>query len=48
MRALCHVLLLSLVLPRLAVGDETCMSPYMAKIEGQEDVVYVWTHPYAH
>lgn len=24
-------------------ADETCMSPYMAKIEGQEDYVYVWT-----
>ncbi|MEH6585019.1 MAG: selenium-binding protein SBP56-related protein [Halioglobus sp.] len=26
-----------------AIADETCMSPYMAKIEGQEDFVYVWT-----
>jgi len=26
-----------------APADETCMSPYMAKIVGQEDVVYVWT-----
>ena len=24
-------------------ADETCMSPYMAKITGQEDYVYVWT-----
>ena len=24
-------------------ADETCMSPYMPKITGQEDVVYVWT-----
>ena len=24
-------------------ADETCMSPYMAKIQGQEDYVYVWT-----
>ncbi|GAB3101475.1 selenium-binding protein [Aestuariicella hydrocarbonica] len=24
-------------------ADETCMSPYMAKIEGQEDFVYIWT-----
>ncbi|MGI9264567.1 MAG: selenium-binding protein SBP56-related protein [Gammaproteobacteria bacterium] len=24
-------------------ADETCMSPYMAKIVGQEDFVYVWT-----
>ncbi|MFT5611295.1 MAG: selenium-binding protein 1 [Arenicella sp.] len=26
-----------------AQADETCMSPYMAKIVGQEDFVYVWT-----
>ena len=26
-----------------AGADETCMSPYMAKITGQEDFVYVWT-----
>ena len=26
-----------------AVADETCNSPYMAKIIGQEDFVYVWT-----
>lgn len=26
-----------------ALADETCMSPYMAKITGQEDFVYVWT-----
>ena len=25
------------------MADETCMSPYMAKIVGQEDFVYVWT-----
>lgn len=24
-------------------ADETCQSPYMAKITGQEDYVYVWT-----
>jgi methanethiol oxidase len=24
-------------------GDETCMSPYMPKVTGQEDYVYVWT-----
>lgn len=27
----------------LVQADETCMSPYMAKIVGQEDFVYVWT-----
>ena len=26
-----------------ASADETCMSPYMAKIVGQEDFAYVWT-----
>ena len=26
-----------------ARADETCMSPYMAKIVGQEDFVHVWT-----
>ena len=26
-----------------AQADETCQSPYMAKIVGQEDFVYVWT-----
>jgi methanethiol oxidase len=30
-------------LPVAAVADETCQSPYMAKITGQEDFVYVWT-----
>lgn len=25
------------------LADETCMSPYMAKITGQEDFIYVWT-----
>lgn len=27
----------------LSYADETCQSPYMAKIVGQEDYVYVWT-----
>lgn len=26
-----------------ASADETCASPYMAKITGQEDFVYIWT-----
>lgn len=26
-----------------AAADETCLSPYMAKITGQEDFVYIWT-----
>ncbi len=29
--------------PLSAGADETCMSPYMAKIVGQEDFIYVWT-----
>lgn len=29
--------------PATVIADETCMSPYMAKIVGQEDFVYVWT-----
>ncbi len=32
----------ALLSPPLA-ADETCQSPYMAKITGQEDFVYVWT-----
>jgi selenium-binding protein 1 len=30
-------------LPATLRADETCMSPYMAKITGQEEYVYVWT-----
>jgi selenium-binding protein 1 len=26
-----------------ALADETCSSPYLARIEGQEEFVYVWT-----
>ena len=29
--------------PQTAAADETCQSPYMAKITGQEEFVYVWT-----
>ncbi len=32
-----------LVLAVNARADETCMSPYMVKITGQEDFVYIWT-----
>ena len=31
------------ILPQQVLADETCMSPYMAKIVGQEDYNYVWT-----
>src|SRR6266404_9925934 len=27
----------------VAWADETCSSPYLARIEGQEEFVYVWT-----
>jgi selenium-binding protein 1 len=32
-----------LLMAGTARADETCMSPYMAKIVGQEDYVYIWT-----
>jgi selenium-binding protein 1 len=32
-----------LLLAQPGFADETCMSPYMAKITGQEDFIYVWT-----
>src|SRR5437899_7725921 len=45
-----HAALSSLALAALllvcgaqARADETCSSPYLARIEGQEDFVYVWT-----
>jgi selenium-binding protein 1 len=34
---------LAVLLAAPAQADETCMSPYSAKITGQEDFVYVWT-----
>ncbi len=37
------ITLLTLIFPLAALADETCMSPYMAKIVGQEDFIYVWT-----
>ncbi|MEQ8860441.1 MAG: selenium-binding protein SBP56-related protein [Pseudomonadales bacterium] len=35
--------LLACLLCTPSLADETCMSPYMAKIVGQEDFVYIWT-----
>ena len=29
--------------PRVSRADETCSSPYLARIDGQEEFVYVWT-----
>ncbi len=40
---ICTVLVSLLGFHSAAVADETCMSPYMAKIVGQEDYVYIWT-----
>jgi len=38
------IVLASLAGPhRTALADETCQSPYLPKITGQEDFVYVWT-----
>ena len=37
------LILIAALLASPARGDETCMSPYMPKITGQEDYVYVWT-----
>jgi selenium-binding protein 1 len=34
---------IALVSLGLALADETCVSPYMTRIEGQEEYVYVWT-----
>jgi len=50
-RSLCsgtRVLLSALALVSRALipdarADETCSSPYLARIEGQEEFVYVWT-----
>jgi selenium-binding protein 1 len=39
--ALVLALVVSVVLPTFA--DETCQSPYLPKLVGQEDYVYVWT-----
>jgi selenium-binding protein 1 len=32
-----------LAFPNLVLADETCQSPYMPKITGHEEYVYVWT-----
>ena len=36
------LLFAAIVVADTAIADETCISPYMAKIVGQEDFVYVW------
>ena len=37
------IVLCSMLFSGMLHADETCMSPYMAKIVGQEDFVYIWT-----
>jgi len=34
---------LACLAPLMARADETCSSPYLARIEGQEEFLYVWT-----
>ena len=34
---------LALAAPPLLMADETCNSPYMKRLTGQEDFMYVWT-----
>jgi selenium-binding protein 1 len=41
--ALSALALAALALPATSRADETCSSPYLARIEGQEEFVYVWT-----
>ncbi len=41
--ALCGLTLVLALGGSPALADETCQSPYMAKITGQEEYVYVWT-----
>ena len=42
-RLLAAALVLLVGIVPTARADETCMSPYLPKITGQEDYVYVWT-----
>src|SRR5688572_17467188 len=39
----CVVALIALTSLSLDLADETCVSPYMTRIEGQEEYLYVWT-----
>jgi selenium-binding protein 1 len=39
----CGILALSLGIATPASADETCQSPFLPKIVGQEDFVYIWT-----
>lgn len=37
------LIMIALMARVIALADETCVSPYMTRIEGQEEFVYVWT-----
>ena len=39
----CTLALTLIFSPPVSRSDETCSSPYLARIEGQEEFVYVWT-----
>ena len=39
----CGLIWTTLALVPVSRADETCSSPYLARIEGQEEFVYVWT-----
>lgn len=42
--ALAILVMVSMVsVPRSSGADETCQSPFLSKVTGQEDFVYVWT-----
>jgi selenium-binding protein 1 len=43
LRALSCSLVLFIALASSAAADETCQSPFMPKITGQEDYIYAWT-----
>jgi selenium-binding protein 1 len=42
-RSIAAFLSLSGLIDPSSKADETCSSPYMARIEGQEEFLYVWT-----
>ena len=43
MRAMILIATFALFFASSAVADETCQSPYLPKVTGQEDFIYVWT-----
>ena len=43
MKAVLGVLAVVLIMVGVAGADETCQSPFLPKVTGQEDYIYVWT-----